>query len=142
MHFVPPHFQSPRMSLDLPNWRYGQECSYSWSCCAISIRRMLSMLDKHLLRNLVPSPQDDKATHLPAQALTKSSDLTYPKAKGKLAQEAVCRSRQLSGLAPSVTCSPSISRSQDFTELLCTNITTARTNAIQCLRQAQCEYAT
>jgi hypothetical protein len=65
--------------------------------------------------------------YLPAQALTKSSDLTYPKAKGKLAQGAGCRSGQLSGLAPSIIRSPSILGSQDFTELLCTNIRTPGT---------------
>lgn len=89
--------------------------------------RMLSMLDMHHLRNLVPCPQDDIAMHLPAQALTKSSDLTYPKAKGKLAQGARCRSGQLSGLALSTIRSPSSLGSQDFTELLCTNIRTRRT---------------
>jgi len=100
------------------------------------------MLDRHLLCNLVPYPQDDIAMHLPAQARTKSSTLTYPKAKGILAQGAECRSGQLSGLASSIIRSPSILRSQEFAELLCTNIRSPQDNVIQWLRQAQSEYDT
>lgn len=80
--------------------------------------------------------------HLPAQARTKSSTLTYPKAKGILAQGAECRSGQLSGLASSIIRSPSILRSQEFAELLCTNIRSPQDNVIQWLRQAQSEYDT
>src|SRR5271170_7678693 len=116
------------MSQDLPNWRYGQECSYSWSCCALCYQCLTCISSAISYR----VSKDDIAMHLPAQALTKSSDLTYPKAKGKLAQGAGCRSGQLCGLAPSTIRSSSILGRQDFTELLCTNI--------QWLRQAQSEY--
>jgi hypothetical protein len=98
--FVPPLICNITQDAARPTQlRYSQECSYSWSYRALSIRQMLSMLDVHLLRNLVPRPQDDIAMHLPVQTLAKPSDLTYPKqGKTTLAQGAGCRSGRLSGL--------------------------------------------
>ena len=84
---------------------YSQKCCYSWSCCAPSIGRTLSMLDEHLLRNLVLCPKDDIATHLPAQALTKflRSDLSQsigkPSSRGRMSIEATFWPGALNALA-------------------------------------------